>query len=163
MVFCSSPVLIIPDEICEAFNFKRIPYNQYYYLKNLSYTDGKDTIILIPEVKDNSKESEINFANPDCNPVYSIDYSSKKGNKLNLIYSFEYYPFDKFTEMNIIINNSEKSIKIFPTSNDSIYKIEKFKLLYYKDSINMIKYGIIKNMFLDEFETILGEKWSLLK
>jgi hypothetical protein len=151
------------NEECEAFNFKRIPFNRNYYLHNLNYTNGNDTIELFPKVEDCSKKSHINpVSNPDCSTVFSISYDSKTRSKLSILYSFEYYPQDKFTTMSIILNSSEISFNIKPHSEDSFFQVKNIEHLNERDSSKMIKNIFVKKMNIYSFETMLGEKWRLL-
>lgn len=155
--------------ICESFDFKKIPFKPAYYRKSLTYTNGSETVTLYPKVEEYSRESILNaMGNPDCNPFYSISYSSKQGDLLNLLYSFDSHPDEDFTNFSVFINTSYLNIKVdsnfMQKSNRNVKNtLESFDLPNSNDSSKMIKMAILEKMRLTEIETYTGVKWKLIK
>lgn len=152
-------------EICESFDFKRIPYSSSYYQLQLKYTNGVDTVNLFPSYIYSSKESRLNpMSNPECTPYYTVHYSSKKYDELDIIYSFDYLPEEKGIMFGVLVNSSELKIQ----ANDSVLKGNKLVFdnlnhLNTDDSTLMIKKVVIDKMRLTEIESYSGVKWTLVE
>jgi hypothetical protein len=148
---------------CESFNLRRIPFDISYFKKHLKYTNGTDTLTLFPSVVDYSKQTKLNpIGNPDCNPVFAIEYSQRKSAVLEILYSFSYYPTEKNTDFDIIVGSSRKTMSINSSFRNKTIVLQKLDILNSSDSSRIFKTVILKNMKLIELETFSGEKWHLI-
>lgn len=154
---------------CEGFNFQRLPFDSTYYRQRLAYTNGFDTLTLFAEVVDRSRESRLNpIGNPDCNPVYAIEYSAKMGKALTFLYSFSYYPEDSTTRLYLSANSSHILLDIDSIQKKRIHKNELFifdkPIQAHKiDSTRAVKKIVLQSMRAIEVEKFSGEKWRLIK
>ena len=150
-------------EICEGFNFNRIPFTKKYYCRNLIYTNNKDTVNLLANDIEYTKQSSINsYSNPECDPLFTVSYDTKKGRYIDIIYTFRYNKNDTFTDLNVNLNSSRFNLKIYSNSIDKFYKVTGIEHLNKSDSNLMIKKVLVKNMKIVEFENLKGVKWKLI-
>lgn len=155
--------------VCEAFNIERLPFDTSYYKQRLTYSNGSDTLVLFPAVVDYSKESNLNpMGNPDCYPCYAIEYLPKRKPVLDILYSFNYYPEENFTQFYIIIDASDLKIKLDSSFKQELYKNKKmvfdnFHQLNSSDSTRMVKKAVFESMRMTEIETYAGVSWRLIK
>ena len=148
---------------CESFNLKRIPFDISYFKKHLKYTNGIDTLTLLPSVVDYSKQTKLNsIGNPDCNPVFAIEYSQETSPGLEILYSFSYYPSEINTDFSIIAGSSRKIQSINSSFKNKTIVLKNLETLNSLDSTRIFKKVILKNMKLIELQTFSGEKWCLI-
>ena len=150
---------------CKGFNFKRIPYNEQYYLKKLTYSNGYDTINLNITDKIVAKETKWGQGY-DCNPNFDVKYSDLF-NRLSILYSFNYFDMnddDTSTYLNLLINSSWFEINLETMQNSLNRELTiKPSIARYlgADVVNTITKIKLKKMRVTEIETYTGIIWKL--
>jgi len=122
---------------CEGFNFKRLKYSKEYFLKNLYYSNGIDTIKLVYTGLHCSKPYTPNWVVPECSPAFDISYEDSS-RLLQLHYSFDYYPHeenqlmfylsvylsDNYVDMELMTDTLKTDHKITIDLDEGLKKVE---------------------------------------
>lgn len=157
------------EKSCEAFNFKKLPYNKFHYLKKLTYTDGKDTISYFPRIVECSKKSKINsISNPVCNPFLAIEYKNKLDHTDYFLFDFSYYRNRKGIFLSIDTHKFDLNIEIDSLLKSKIIKNESIKFEIKDDNFNIdsterIRSIEFQKMRITRIETYQGTVWKLIE
>ncbi len=154
---------LVKNGECEGFNFNKIPFNEKYYVKNLTYTNGIDTVRLEPEYYHTSENDLNGYANPICEPSFVIKYTSTKSH-FYIFYEFTYGLKAKSKPILFInILNSSFEINIDSNSVNKQINITKVQKNLGSNSNRLIKSICLKEFRIMNFVTQNNVKWRLIQ
>lgn len=151
---------------CEAFDFKKIPYDSSYYYKNLKYVNDLDTITLFLRNNNHSKESVWGSMGASCNPSFELSFHDIY-TRMSILYSFEYFDMDDgdtSTHLSLYINSGQIELNLDTLKRKvedelTITKIHHTNKSNYSQMIRKIKF---RKMKITEIETFTGIIWRLI-
>ena len=167
LIYLFSFCTLMPSEkiVCEAFDFKKLPYDKGYFLQNLRYTNGIDTLNLDYKDLDVSKHfvCDKSAMCVDCNP--SFNFTNEDTLQLTSISStFHYHPLEENKMILSLLFNSCYVEVMLDTINinqlETILPKEKYRLNDTEGIIERIK---LKKLKVVQIEMESGETWRLIE